>query len=230
MIKKVNIKDVDYKNTKYHFTLISNYENISRNGLVAQKGSASQLVDEQYDRVYLSEGIKGLLEIRNSFIFKFSNLRICDIPNDYRIFFDIKDFSSVEKLSHKQVYDALIKRFKSEIYFVVDAKEGEDYLLEDVKGLSNNDIKCKVNHNFASEKLQLLVTDNGCSAFDVLQYYYKIYINSFGKKDYVGRYMNSSLASLMDYYETGIINEYNMNYFLESEIRYNQEETMNHTI
>lgn len=181
-IKTANIKDVDLINSFFHFTSRENLESIQQYGLRANIGSASKIVNEQKRRVYMSKGGKGIIEIKNSFIHKFKGLRICDIPLEYRRYFDIKDFLSTEQLGEKTVYEAMEKRFKDEIYFIIDSIEGEDFLPEDFlpeelvteirTAKSFRDIKGKENHDINVNKLTLLTTDNGSTSFDIIQYLY----------------------------------------------------------
>ncbi len=37
----------------------------------------------------MSKGSKGVIEIKNAFIYEFKKLRICDIPIEYRKYFNI---------------------------------------------------------------------------------------------------------------------------------------------
>lgn len=108
--------------------------------------------------------------------------KICDIPIEYRKYFDIMDFSSNEQVNENDVYSAMEKRFKDEIYFMVDAVEGEDFLPEDflpeelkneIKSSNNmRDVKGKAYHDIEVQKLSLLKTDRGNTALDVVEYLY----------------------------------------------------------
>ena len=79
-MKNVKIEEINLKNSLFHFSQKHNIESIEQNGLVAQIGDASQYVDERAARVYLSEGYRGILAIKNSFLYKMLDMRICDIP------------------------------------------------------------------------------------------------------------------------------------------------------
>jgi len=76
--------------------------------------------------------------IKNSFIWEFEHAKICDIPEGYKKYFDIKDFSSTDLIPKEIVYEALKRKFENEVYLVVDAKEGEDFLPEEINGLGSN--------------------------------------------------------------------------------------------
>lgn len=175
--------------------------------------------NEEQSRVYLSRGGKGIIEIKNSFIYEFKKLRICDIPEEYRRYFDIKDYSSQEQISEKTVYDAMEKRFKDEIYFQVSAKEGEDFLIEDQydgvftedfsretlrKMFEQNperDIKGKANHTISPEQLTRLSTEKGDTAFDIVNYLYNKLLEiakKVGTEDSV-KLANSDLNSFFEY-------------------------------
>ncbi len=95
-MNNVNIKDIDLNNSFFHFTTKENIDLIEQEGLKAQIGDASKMKTEEKARVYMSKGGKGILGIKNSFIHEFKKLRICDIPIEYRKYFQIKDFLSEE--------------------------------------------------------------------------------------------------------------------------------------
>ena len=118
----INIEDIDLNNALFHFTAKDNLKSIEEKGLIAQIGDASKMVNDK-PRVCLSRGGKGILGIKNSFIHIFKNLRICDIPEEYRKYFTITDFSDTSQVSPQLLYDAMERRFKDEIYLKVDAKE-----------------------------------------------------------------------------------------------------------
>ena len=181
-IKSVNINDIDLNNSYFHFTVKDNLEKINKEGLKVQIGDASKMKNEEKPRVYMSKGGKGVIGIKNSFIHEFKKLKICDIPIEYRKYFDIMDFSSNEQVNENDVYSAMEKRFKDEIYFMVDAVEGEDFLPEDflpeelkneIKSSNNmRDVKGKAYHDIEVQKLSLLKTDRGNTALDVVEYLY----------------------------------------------------------
>lgn len=199
---EVNIEDIDVnsENSYFHFTKREYLESIEKNGLRAQIGDASELVKDK-SRVCLSRGGKGILGIKNSFLFEFKNLRICDIPSGYRDYFNIEDFSSEEKIEIKDIYDAFEKRFKDEVYLLVDAREGEDFKSEDVYGSSSDfDIKGIENHDISKDKLKKVVSPNGSdTAFDIIKYMYnRILKNNPGKEELIKGFI-SDLSDMMDY-------------------------------
>jgi len=215
-IEVVDINNIDLNNSYFHFTSKENLEQIMNEGLKPKIGGASKMKAEEEPRVYMSKGGKGLIEIKNSFIHEFKKLRICDIPLEYRKYFDIKDYSIEEQVDEKSVYDAMEKRFKDEIYFKVDAIEGEDFLIEDhfvlLKELPEHfrrmfiespqrDVKGKANHSIETKKLHLIKTDRGNTALDVVQYLYNRLLQNarkIGKEDVV-RWANSDLDSFLEH-------------------------------
>lgn len=218
-LKQVDVSEIDLKNSYFHFTGKKNLERISREGLKPQIGGASKMKNEEQSRVYLSRGGKGIIEIKNSFIHEFKKLRVCDIPEEYRRYFDIKDYSSQEQVDEKAVYDAMEKRFKDEIYFQVSAKEGEDFLIEDqydgvfAEDFSREnlremfeqrparDIKGKANHTISPEQLTRLSTEKGDTAFDIVNYLYNRLLENakkVGKENSV-KWANSDLNSFFEY-------------------------------
>ena len=174
---------------------------------------------EEEPRVYMSKGGKGLIEIKNSFIHEFKKLRICEIPLEYRRYFDIKDYSIEKQVDEKSVYDAMERRFRDEVYFKVDAIEGEDFVIEDNYNESfkedfsmeslkrmfikspQRDVKGKANHSIETKKLHLIKTDRGNTALDVVQYLYNRLLQNakkIGKEDVV-RWANSDLDSFLEH-------------------------------
>ena len=172
-MKRKNIKDIDMNNAYFHFTEKGNLKSIAQNGLKAQIGDASKLVDDK-SRVCFSQGVKGILGIKNSFIWEFEHAKICDIPEGYKKYFDIKDFSSTDLIPKEIVYEALKRKFENEVYLVVDAKEGEDFLPEEINGLGSNfDIKGKEGHDISPKKISKLVIPNANNAWETIQSYRK---------------------------------------------------------
>lgn len=210
-IKDININDIDLNNSYFHFTAKDNLEKINKEGLKAKIGDASKIKDEEKPRVYMSKGGKGIIAIKNSFIYEFKKLKICDIPEEYRKYFDIRDFSSNEQVNEVEVYKAMEKRFKDEVYFKVDAVEGEDFLPEDflpeklknnIKLLNNvRDVKGKEYHDIDVQKLSIIKTDKGDTALDVVEYLYNRLLEKakeIGKEDAV-KLVNSDLNGLFEY-------------------------------
>lgn len=170
-MRTVSIEEIDLNNSYFHLTLRENLPNIEKNGLIATCGDASKMVADK-SRVCLSQGGKGLLGIKNSFIYEFKKLRICDIPLGYRKYFSISDYASTLILEKEQVYEAMRKRFQDECYLLVNAVLGEDFLKEEIFGLSEYDIKGIEKHNIDSHKLSLLTSDKGSSGLDIIRYVY----------------------------------------------------------
>lgn len=210
-MKTTNIKDINLVDSFFHFTLRENLESIQNHGLLPNIGAASQVVNEQKPRVYMSKGGKGVLEIKNSFIHKLKELRICDIPLEYRKYFSIKDFSSTEQIPEETIYEAMEKRFRDEIYFKVDAVEGEDFLPEDFlpgelineirTSKSFRDVKGKENHCINAKKLTLLTSDSGPTALDITEYLYNRLLENAREKGYEDSVRNacSDLDGLFEY-------------------------------
>ena len=210
-MNSVNIKDIDLNNSFFHFTTREKLEQINQEGLKAQIGGASKMKKEEKARVYMSKGGKGILGIKNSFIREFKKLRICDIPLEYRKYFEIKDFSSEELVQENDVFSAMEKRFKDEVYLKVNAVNGEDFIPEDFLpeeltneiNSSNNirDIKGKANHDIIPDKLSIITTDKGDSTLNVLEYLYNRLMENAkknGKEDSV-KWALSDLDGLFEY-------------------------------
>ena len=195
----INIENIDLNNTFFHFTAKDNLKSIEEKGLIAQIGDASKMVNDK-PRICLSRGGKGILGIKNSFIHMFKNLRICDIPNEYKKYFEINNFSNTSQITPKLLYDAMERRFKDEIYLSVDAKEGEDFLSDEIHGLGSDfDIKGIEGHNISPDKLLLIITPTGNSSLDVIQYIYNRILEKNPGKEKLIKNMNNDLAEMLDY-------------------------------
>ena len=209
-MKTINIDQIDLHNSFFHFSSKENLEIIKEEGLKAAIGDASKVVGEKFPRVYLSKGGKGILEIKNSFIHTFKQTRICDIPESYRKYFILIDFFSKERIPLVVLYNALERKFKDEIYFKVDAVEGEDYDAKDFlpEELTNEiktdnpfgDVKGKANHDITPDKLSILTTDRGGSAFDIVYYLYNRLLEKAKKSDLVDA-IKEVLSDLNGFFE-----------------------------
>lgn len=185
-MKQKSIEEIDANNSYFHFTETKNIPSIEKYGLKAQVGEASGMVDDK-PRVCLSKGGKGILGIKDSFIRKFKETRICDIPEGYKKYFNITDYTSTSFMTPEVIYDGLQKKFENETYLVVDAHEGEDFLREEVHGMTSElDIKGKENHNISADKIYKLVTPEGSSSLNVIRYMYnRLLRNNPGKEDLI---------------------------------------------
>lgn len=169
----IHIKDVDLNEAFFHFTDKENLQFIKKEGLKAKCGDASKMVGDKA-RVCFSQGGKGLMGIKNSLLYELKHLRICDIPKSYRRYFSISSFDSMEIVERHQVYEAMMKKFQDEVYLVVDAILEEDYLEEEIFGLTASfDIKGIENHDIAPSKVALVVSDGCYSALDIMRYVYE---------------------------------------------------------
>lgn len=175
-MKKIKFENININEVYFHFTEKSNLKSIERYGLKSQVGEASKFVGDK-SRVCLSRGIRGMLGIKNSFIWEFEHAKICDIPEGYRKYFDIIDFSSTEIIPKEIVYEALKRKFENEVYLIVDAKEGEDFLSEEIGGIgSDYDIKGIEGHDISSKKISELSLPNIYNAWEIIQYVYNDFI------------------------------------------------------
>lgn len=200
-MRKINFENIDVNETYFHFTEKSNLKSIRKYGLKAQIGDASKFVGDK-SRVCLSRGIRGLLGIKNSFIWEFEHAKICDIPEGYRKYFDITDFSSTEIIPKEIVYEALKRKFENEVYLVVDAKEGEDFLSEEIGGLgSDYDIKGIEGHDISSKKISELSLPNVGNAWETIQYVYNDFIKKNQDMEKIIRMMNSNLDEMITYFK-----------------------------
>lgn len=210
-MKELSIEDLeDTKNCFFHFAPRKVLHSIEQQGLVASIGGASKIVGEQEKRVYLSRGIKGVLAIKNSFIYKLSQISIREIPQEYRPYFGYDSYDSDERIPREDIYRAYADRMKDEVYLLVDAQEGVDYKEEDIKRSfsgSQHDIKGKPNHDIDPEKLSILTTPGGQSAYDVVKGFYEIMLERYKDNPNIVNEMNISLYEMFEYVEHGRLQE-----------------------
>ena len=116
-MKRINIKSVDLNNSYFHFTDILNLDSIEQRGLEARVGENTNLVGGTGKRIYVSKGIKGILSIIDTFLIKFEETRICDIPLSQRKYFsDIDDFSGEGTPTKEQIYAAFRNEMRDRVY------------------------------------------------------------------------------------------------------------------
>ena len=169
----IDINKCDINNDYFHFTNKNNIDSILNNGLVAQVGIASKLVNDR-PNVSISKGGKGIMGIINSFIYKFENeMKISEIPNEYRKYFiEIIDFEQNETISRIIACNAMKRKLSDEVYFRVNPTE-EQLKKAKIGGFTEYDI----NLPDTIDKNQLaIVTDSNntvLSAFDVAKYIYE---------------------------------------------------------
>ena len=169
----IDINKCDINNDYFHFTNKNNIDSILNNGLVAQVGIASKLVNDR-PNVSISKGGKGIMGIINSFIYKFENeMKISEIPNEYRKYFiEIIDFEQNKTISRTIACNAMKRKLSDEVYFRVNPTE-EQLKKAKIGGFTEYDI----NLPDTIDKNQLaIVTDSNntvLSAFDVAKYIYE---------------------------------------------------------
>ncbi len=200
-MKEVDINDIDLNESYFHFTNRSNLDSIDENGLQATSGGASKMVGDNDSRVYISKGGLGILKIKDTFLHEFKDLKICDIPLEYREYFDIIDFNSQDIVEPEYVYCAMDRKFKDEIYLKVDAREGEDFSREDVSSLwgIEHDIHCRENHDIDVSKLSIVSTENGDRASDIVYEIYDRLLKKNPGKEATIKDMFPELSEMFEY-------------------------------
>jgi len=166
----IDINNCDLNNDYFHFSNINNVQSIMNYGLKPSLGAASKMVGDN-PNVSVSMGAKGVMGIINSFIFMFSNMKIKNIPEEYRkYYFEIFDFNSEELISKDLASKAMIRKLKDEVYFRI--KLDESYLNKaKIGGLTGFDINLPI----AIDKSNIeLITENGkiVSAYDFALFIY----------------------------------------------------------
>ena len=169
----IDIKDCDLNSGYYHFTNADNIESIMNTGLQPSVGTASEMVGDK-PNVSLSPGGKGIMGIINSFIYEFSNLKVSQIPDEFKKYFaeDIKDFTSNDPIDLDCCCRAITRKLKDEVYFKVNIDESRIANEAEIGGFTKYDITLPT----AIDKSQLqLITDSGrtMSAYDVAKFIYE---------------------------------------------------------
>ena len=168
----IKITECDLNNDYFHFTNRENVESIIENGLIAQVGIASKMVNDRAN-VSVSKGGKGIMGIIGSFVYTFENTRICDIPNEYRRYFEeVTNFSSIANCSKNMACKAMVRKLKSEQYLRVEITD-EEYSQAKIGGFSGYDINLP--NNIDKSRISVVTGKDGeeISAFDVAQYIYE---------------------------------------------------------
>ena len=154
----IDVKDCDLTNGFYHFTSITNAESILDNGLQPSIGPASRMVGDR-ENVSVSQGGKGIMGIISSFIYECKEMRISEIPEEFKRYFsdDIVDFTSDDVVGLDLACRAMVRKLKGEVYFNVEL---DDSMLEkaEIGGLTGYDIKLPMGVDKSKVRL---VTDSG---------------------------------------------------------------------
>ena len=168
----ISIHECDMNNDYFHFTNKSNVNSILNSGLIPSIGAASKLVEDRAN-VSVSKGGKGIIGIINSFIFKFAGLKASEIPEEYKKYFqEISDFEADTVISKDDVYKAMTRKLKDEVYFRVSLGDKE---LKQAKvgGLTGYDINLPM--AIESSKIDIITNSDNkvLSAYDVAMNIYE---------------------------------------------------------
>lgn len=117
---------------------------IERSNLEEIDKEGLKVQGEDESGVHMSKGGKGILGTKNSFINEIKQFKICEIPETYRKYFDINNFENPEQVKPRQVYKAMGKKFKDEVCLLIEG-----------------------------EKISKVVTPNGDTSMDVVEYLYE---------------------------------------------------------
>ena len=168
----IDINNCDINNDYFHFTNKANVNSILNNGLIPSIGTASELVEDRAN-VSVSKGGKGIIGIINSFIDKFADLKVSDIPEEYKEYFlEISDLESDTLISKDDACKAMIRKLKDEVYFRVELCE-EELKQAKIGGLTGYDINLPI--KIDSTKVDIITDSNNkvLSAYDVAKNIYE---------------------------------------------------------
>ena len=201
----IDINDIDLNNDYFHFSNIENVDSILSSGLKPSMGTASQIVGDR-ENISVSKGAKGIMGIIGSFVYKFSEMKICDIPSEYHKYFpEITDFSSEKVIGKDLACNGIIKKLKDEVYFKVDLDESV-LDMNDIRigGFSGYDINIPNSIDRLNAKL---ITNNGkkLSAFD---FSYVIYNKA--KDISIFREMHEDFFFMFEQYKSILMSQNNI--------------------
>lgn len=168
----IDINDCDINNDYFHFTNKSNINSILNTGLRPSVGTASKLVDDR-PNVSVSQGGKGIIGIINSFIYKFSGLKVYEIPEEYRKYFqEIIDFKSDMVITKDEACKAMTRKLQDEVYLRVEISE-EELKQAKIGVLTPYDINLPM--AIESSKVDIVTDSNNrvLSAYDVAKNIYE---------------------------------------------------------
>ena len=167
-MKKITIDDLP-ENSFFHFTHISNLDDIKKNGLKSTIGANAAGI-ENTPKVFFSVGEKGIIEIMEVWLRILINkiYGSNDILNLYKSENEKEKQNRMsswieEFISHKYLDDSLKKELlfeyfykylKERVYLVLDIEEGKDYLLDDLDEykVSLNEEKNSLDYLLAKEQ------------------------------------------------------------------------------
>lgn len=169
---KIRISNCDFNEGYFHFTNVKNIESILDQGLIPSLGTASKLVNDR-PNVSISKGFKGILGIINSFLFEFKKMKICEIPDEFRKYFNmIENFNDDNYVSPEIANIAIINKLKQEVYLYINNSD-IDIQQARIGGLTGFDINFESGIN--KDKIKIITDNNGnpISAYDVVNYIYE---------------------------------------------------------
>lgn len=169
----IDINKCDINDDFFHFTNKKNINSILNNGLIAQVGTASKLIEDR-PNVSISKGGKGIMEIINSFIYKFENeMKISEIPDEYRKYFtEITDFEQDGTISKEIACNAMKRKLSDEVYFRVNPTE-EQLEKANIGGITGYDINLP--DSIGNNQLDIVTDANNkvLSALDVAKFIFE---------------------------------------------------------
>ena len=168
----IDVNECDLNDGYYHFTNKAHVQSIANTGLQPSLGTASKIVNDR-PNVSISQGGKGIMGIINSFIYMFSEMKISQIPDEFRKYFidDINDFTLNTPIGLDLSCRAVARKLKDEVYFKVNLDQS---MLKEARigGLTGFDINLPI----AIDKSNLqLITSSGemITAYDFAKLIYE---------------------------------------------------------
>lgn len=119
----VSSKNLDYRNTFFHFTRIDSRESIEQNGLQAVAGGENEAGNDKNNKtIYFVKGIKGVLEAVDVWA-RWEYDKYVSTA-DHKINYGYQGYD--KKVMKDIIYDKLYKDFKERQYYAVDFEEGKN--------------------------------------------------------------------------------------------------------
>lgn len=119
----INIRDLDYMNTFFHFSRIDNRNNIEKNGLQVVAGGENEAGNDKENKtIYFSQGISGVLKAVDVWARWEYDKYVSKA--DHKINYGYQGYDKA--VMKEVIFDKLYNDFKCRQYYTLDLIEGKD--------------------------------------------------------------------------------------------------------